>query len=450
MQRLILSIPCFLITILLYAQSLFGPVASNNDSIQKPVPFAMNGSLRTSIYAPGEIFDYNSILLDFALITRVQKNDFSLYAESRLRKGWLFQGPIEQFQLREAYAAYKQENISLKLGNQIIKWGSADGFNPTNNISPKDYFWNTTEPDEQNIANFMLSGKYKISRHMQFEFIGIPFYKASSYRYDLIKKEENIRFNPVNYTELKIKDGALAARLLYNTNSFSCTASIFNGLDPFTAFDIQQIIWTEQNPSIAFEIRPYRKTSIGFDFETIIEGFILRGETAYNYTSDFENNIHVPNPDLAYVMNLENSFYDWHMILQYIGKYTLNYYNPIEPELPSNPTDPILMQNYFNQMIAFDSGLFNAQIFGQQKRISHAVSLTLLRSFNYETMEFQMNAYYNFITEEYLLKPKFTWMPSDLMTIHLGLNYMYGKERALFAYIAPYMNGFFIEINTHF
>ena len=61
-----------------------------------------------------------------------------------------------QLQLKEAYAGYSGEKMDVLFGNQIVNWGRTDGFNPTNCITPSDYFFLTAEPDDQKLSNFML------------------------------------------------------------------------------------------------------------------------------------------------------------------------------------------------------------------------------------------------------------------------------------------------------
>lgn len=45
----------------------------------------------------------------------------------------------ERHLVREAYADWRFGDCSARLGRQIISWGRADGINPTDRISPRDY-----------------------------------------------------------------------------------------------------------------------------------------------------------------------------------------------------------------------------------------------------------------------------------------------------------------------
>ena len=43
------------------------------------------------------------------------------------------------FDLEEYYAEFNFSSFDLKVGKQIFSWGKADGFNPTDNLNPRDY-----------------------------------------------------------------------------------------------------------------------------------------------------------------------------------------------------------------------------------------------------------------------------------------------------------------------
>ena len=43
------------------------------------------------------------------------------------------------FNLEEYYAEFNFSSFDLKVGKQIFSWGKADGFNPTDNLNPRNY-----------------------------------------------------------------------------------------------------------------------------------------------------------------------------------------------------------------------------------------------------------------------------------------------------------------------
>ena len=63
--------------------------------------------------------------------------------------------------------------------------GRTEGFSPTNNITPNDYFFLSSDPNDQRLSNFMLKMNYRPAIGIGLELIAIPFYKMSRYRFDL-------------------------------------------------------------------------------------------------------------------------------------------------------------------------------------------------------------------------------------------------------------------------
>lgn len=55
--------------------------------------------------------------------------------------------------LRELYWRYSQGPVELKLGRQMVAWGRADGINPTDNLSPRDFTLLAPEDGDQRYGN---------------------------------------------------------------------------------------------------------------------------------------------------------------------------------------------------------------------------------------------------------------------------------------------------------
>ena len=146
---------------------------------------AFNGYARGSAYGGSEAFDYSSLFGEFCLQGKWTGNNTFLYSDIRIRSGLNLGELYTGFQLKEAYAGYSTDKLDIFLGNQIVAWGRTDGYNPTNNITPIDYFFLTADPDDQKMSNFMLRTRYRFTPAIDIDAIAIPFYVPSVYRYDL-------------------------------------------------------------------------------------------------------------------------------------------------------------------------------------------------------------------------------------------------------------------------
>ncbi|MCD6231301.1 hypothetical protein J7K28_01550 [Candidatus Aerophobetes bacterium] len=60
----------------------------------------------------------------------------------------------ELIKLNEAYGDVYLKNIDLRMGRQIIRWGTADGINPTSFVTPPEFSFEESEPIVEPIACF--------------------------------------------------------------------------------------------------------------------------------------------------------------------------------------------------------------------------------------------------------------------------------------------------------
>jgi hypothetical protein len=135
--------------------------------------------------------------------------------------------------------------------------------------------------------------------------------------------------------------------------------------------------------------------------------------------------------------------------LQYIGLYSFDYSILVEPGI-NDPSDPVLLQQYYQKLISWESEKFTRKLFRQQEKVNHAFSISFFRSFYYEILDLQLTGYYNFTSEEYFMRPLLKYKASDQWQINLGWNYMNGNKEELFALAGPFQNSLFLEIKATF
>jgi hypothetical protein len=430
-------------------QDLPAPLASEGTEIKG---IALNGYVRGSAYGGGKEFDYTSLFGEFCLQGKWTGNNTFLYSDIRVRGGLNLGELYTGFQLKEAYAGYSNDKLDIFLGNQIVAWGRTDGYNPTNNITPVDYFFLTSDPDDQKLSNFMLRTRYRFTPSIDIDAIAIPFYVPSVYRYDLFDLGENgqyVTFAPATLPEKSFKNSAIAARFNVELSQIGFSVSYFRGFDPFLGFDVKQIDWSGAQLSIVNSATPYLKNTLGADFAIPAGSWIFRGEMAYNHTTGYDTVIYKPAPSLDYVAGIERSFAGITAILQYVGKYVTDFTELNEPVL-GDLSDPLVLVNYANAMIRYESAQFNRKIFYQQEKTNHALTLTLSRSFAYDTWNAELTGYYNITSKEYLIRPKITWKITDVLSISAGGSSMNGPEESIFWYAGPILNGAFLELKASF
>lgn len=436
------------LTVPTLAQGLFENAGSNEHNSKTALDWS--GYARGAVYGATPSFDFSTLFGELALQGKLSHGKAFLFADARLREGLQFGETGTVFQLKEAYAGYQSGKLDLYLGNQIVAWGRADGFNPTNTLTPVDYFFLTPDPDDQTLPNFMLRAKYRLSPAIGLELIGIPFFRPSVYRYDLFDMGENATFSTAVSPGPYLENGALAVRLDFELPRAGFSLSIFRGYDPFYGFNIQALDLSQlMNPVITYQPAFYRKNQFGADFAVPLGAWIVRGEVSAALTRDYEQHMHVPNPGLYYVAGVERGFWGITAIFQYIGKYAFDFQPLTEPML-ENPFDPAGLQQYIQDRIHYESTLFNRKIFQQQKETNHALFGSLSRAFAHEALRAEVNGYYNITSEEYLIRPALTWNIAAGLSATAGANIMGGPEQFIFDYSKDIMNGGFVQLKAQF
>lgn len=414
--------------------------------LNKPL---ISGYVRGVVQGGASDYDYTNLFGEAALKAQWRRSNLHMNAELRVREGLFYGERNTALNLREAWAGYTSQHLDIYLGNQIVKWGRTDGFNPTDNITPVDYFLLTEEPDDQRMSNFMLQTRIRPFRNTSLTLIAIPVYKPSVYRFDLFDMGGGYaRFLPSVMPDVSFSNSSWAAKFDAAMRGFDFSVSYFNGYNTNYGFTVDSI---SIFPNISIDYRPsyYRKQAIGIDFALPVAGNIIRGEAAFNLPENPGKSMHIPNRDISYVAGIERSILRTTTILQYIGKYTIDH-TPLEEPVILNPLNPLELLQYSMDMINYNSEQFNRQVFYQQEQTNHAVSLSLVRSFFWETLSAEATGYYNITSEEYMARVALHWSINDNLKLSAGGTGMWGPNETIFDYAGKVMNGAFCSLKVHF
>lgn len=410
----------------------------------------IHGYGRTVTYLNPEKASWGNTFAETELRLLARHESALIRADLRLRRSVSDDEESWQAEPRELYAGISTEHFDLFAGYQIVSWGRTDGFNPTANISAKNYFFLSDNPDDQWMSNLMLRAKIRPYRGaVELEIIGIPVYQSSVYQYELFDLGDNVLFaNPV-LPERIPENGTLAAKLNFEWPALGASVSWFRGYDPYHGFGVQQIDWSGGSPLITNAAISYLKTSWGADLAIPIGNTIFRAEAARNITENPNQWMHIPMSDWSYVGAIEKSAGGLTVIAQYIGKYIPDFSELTVPVL-SDPLNPMAQVQYANEMIMYENSLFNRRIFHQQKKSNHAVSVTFSGRFAYDTWRPELTAYYNISSGDWLMRGLLRISINDALEVTTGASYMGGKDKSLFSYSADIMNGIFAALKVSF
>ena len=427
-------------TSLLSSQSLFEQATSKDEE----KPYELSGYLRGSLFV-GKVPDNNETEIksgygEASLKLRLRKQGLGdAFAEFRFRRGNEFQKTVSEIDIREAYVNAYAGPFDFRIGHQIVVWGRADGWNPTDNITPKNMLVRSADEDDRRLANFLIRSTYNL-HPVRFEAIWIPVYSSSYIPTDLVPFPPGILLSEPDFPDTRLKNGAFALRLNLELPSIDGSVSYFNGHNPMPGImaEVPDIL----APNVALNVfhKSYRMHVFGADFSTIVAGsWGLRGEVAYRRShQDHKLFIHIPNPDLQYVVGVDKELMkNFSLILQYIGRYVFDFE---ELEMPVNPVEiPIYEIALKNRLINF-----------QQYELSHSLSCRAALELMNELLSVEVFGMVNFTSDEILFRPKMTYEIADALTFTLGAELYSGPDKTLFGLVDSTLSAVFMELKASF
>ena len=369
------------------------------------------------------------------------------FAEMRFNAGYESDSSFLRFELREAYGSLFAGPFDFYIGKQIIAWGRADAYNPTNCITPQRFYSRSANEDDRRLGNFLIRSQLTIDP-LRFEIIWIPVYAANELPINtaMISQFITSPLFPItvknfteDYPDASFKKSGIAAKVNIELAAVDGSVSYFSGYNPQPGFDMTTFL----TPEFVMEITPcfkaYRMHMVGADFSTTLGSFIgLRGECAYrNYFKDYKEHIYIPNPDLQYVLGIDKTIKDFSFILQYFGIYVFDF-----EELPKSVSVMDLPTHELKKK--------NRMINRQTDQFGHSIVFRPALQLLHETLSMELVGMYSFNTEELMLRPKITYQVTDALTAAIGGEAYAGAKETLFDYIEEEISAVFIELKTSF
>ena len=417
---------------------------------------SLGGYVRSSAYGGTSKFDFATTFVEGQFQADVQRGFEEGYvffkADTRLRNGQFFGVNETQLEIKDLYVGYKREKFELTLGNQSLLWGRGIGANPTNNLTPTNGFFLSATGNDQNLSNFMVRTKYSINPGLDWEVVGVPIYKASVSRGDLLTLPAGIIPGTQDLPENKLKNGSLATRLNWNLGPMGASVSYFNGYNA-----AQAIVPVVTSTGILANQSSFRKQTIGADFGIRIPGnpdgtsnptndALILGEIGYDKIENPTDAAWVPQSNLTYTVGMVKSWYDKYkidnvtLVLSYVGKYTPNFITPIQP---TDYTDP----DFGYKMLTYSQRNLTQQIFGQQKQVIHSTFGVLSKTFDKAKFSLSLMGMYNITVKSSMISPRATWNITKSLSTTVGGFYLNGPGTEV---VSPTLNGVFCELKQTF
>jgi hypothetical protein len=318
------------------------------------------------------------------------------------------------------------ENSDLSVGKQIITWGRADGINPTDNLSSKDFTIILPEESDRKSGVTGLKYDYYLTNEFTATIFYSPFFKPNELPFafpPFIHAYEN---SPTH----KIENSQVGVRLNKIGNS-DWSISYYNGFDLAPEIRLN----SSGNGITSISIENHRMQVFGADFAKNFGRYGLRGEAAYILTEDMAGNRpDINNPNIFYVIGADRTFIETLNInLQLIGRHIFQFsdYRDIK-----NPIERSLYGN---------NAIFSNELDEDQYSMSCRIDYKLLN----ETLDLEIFGVYNLIRNDYLLRPFIRYAIIDSLKGTIGGELYEGKEDTLYGMFED-NNTYFVELKYSF
>jgi len=296
--------------------------------------------------------------------------------------------------LLEAYATIHFARADLRLGKQIIAWGRADGINPTDNLTPRDYTVLLPFDEDQRFGTVALKLDTYLSRELSLTVFATPFFEPSNI--PIPAGAGLVNTKPAQ----TLSDSEFALKLNRTGGDFDWSVSYFHGRSLFPTL-------AAGPPAPLLPYLSYQHIDVvGADFARNFGRYGFRSEVAYIRPTDrsaTDPNVGSPRWFLVAGMDrtlLENLNFN----LQFFTHRMSGYRNPADVFEP------------LQRSIAVE----NAIILGQEDRASNGVTFRMSNKWLNETLEAEIFTVVNFTRSDRYIRPLVTYAFSDQLKGTLG------------------------------
>jgi hypothetical protein len=389
----------------------------------------------------------------------VKKEEYGdAYAEARVRYGLQGQEQRVFLDLREAYVNAYLGPLDLRLGQQIVVWGRADAFNPTNNVTPVDLRIRSPVEDDRRVGNVGVR-TFLNFQPMRLEGVWMPIYVPSELPTGIITNDL-VAFDTARFPPPELSKGLEAARLHLELPAFETSVSYLYGYAPLPGLSLSTFE-TGVDPEVRISRTAYNHHVVGFDFSTALGDVLaLRGEAAYRSPVNWRDKLYAPHPDVAYVFGADKTFGSVNIIAQYMGRYVFDWElqngspRPLNEEAltsvgPTDMLNPVVRQE-ITESINLELAKRNQILFSQRAQVQHLATARIEWLTAHDSLSLSAFGMVNFTTQEWLVFPKLLYKMSDSLSTSIGAEIYAGPEDTLFGYIDELLSAGYAELRASF
>ena len=329
-----------------------------------------------------------------------------------------------QARLLEAYVNLYSSSVDVRIGKQIIAWGRADGLNPTDNLTPKDFtVLSAKDEEERRTGTTGILTKYHYESYT-LSVAWLPLFNPNTIP---IARVAGIQVSEDKSNAGAWNDQGVAIRFEQTREAFDWSLSYYNGLDinpagiPLSS-SVVKLVHT-------------RIRVLGADFAMPAGPYGLRGEIAYVQTANPSGeNPFIKKPYVWMVLGGDrNLTEDLNLNLQIYQRFILNY------------RDPFAIEESATQQLSVLDAVINQQLDQSQVGLNGRIKASW---FN-KTLEAELMGVWNANRGDLFLRPSLTYAFTDVWKGMMGYDFFNGQRDSYFGRLEP-ASAFYLELRATF
>lgn len=314
-----------------------------------------------------------------------------------------FQNDPESGSLRELSVGWRGETLSVRAGRMQFAWGRADAFNPTDNLSARDYTLLMIDEADNRLGSTALAVEYEPGPWR------LSAYWLSPSRRSVIplSKPEGVDYR----FDVDTSRSQFAFRLDGQRANVDGSISYYHGTDVLP--DVDAITPTATGVDIL--LLQHMVSVFGGDVAIAAGNYIFRGELAYTRTeSRGAQDLRIKKPFIYGVVGAEHALPGNGMVgVQLLLRHVRDYADP--------------------HRIADPAARFGALLGNQLERNQQGLMLRLSRNWlDGETLTTELVTVRTWPDDDFLFLPKFSYRPRDNIGLTLGANILRGPAMSFF------------------
>jgi hypothetical protein len=346
--------------------------------------------------------------------------------EARVTNSAIGAGGATRFRLLEGYVAMHFAKADLRVGKQIVAWGRADGINPTDNLTPRDFTVMLPFEDDQRVGTPGVRLDTFVSQEHTLTFFATPFFEPAEVPLPAGAGALTERTPARSLSEMQ-----MGLKLDKVGEGYDFSVSLFRGNSLLPQLNL--IAVGADGPQQ--ELRYDRITVLGADFARNYGRFGFRGELAYVDTADDSGaDPRVKNPYLFWIAGVDRTFFEnLNLNLQFYQRRVRKF------QAPDAFVDPLDR----------DTVTLNAIFNGQRDPVSNGISFRISNQWLNETLEAEVFAAINLDHSNSFVRPLVTYAFNDYWKGTIGAEIYQGPEDTPFG-SQKSNRGAFVELRYSF